>query len=83
MKQTNTFMHRSRACNFGSRRLCSVLMAGLSCVLMFLVADDDHKPKTCVNMSIGMKHIVCIYCLLAFLKAQNNRYHSPFTANAL
>lgn len=55
-------------------------MAGLLCFFFsFLVADDDHKPKTCVNMSIGMKHIVCIYCLLAFLKAQNNHYHSLFS----
>lgn len=46
----------------------------------FIVAGDDHKPKTCVNMCIGMKHIVCIYCLLAFLKAQNNHGRSPLLA---
>lgn len=64
------------------RTLHSALMAGLlRFFFSFLVADDEHKPKTCVNMSIGMKHIVCIYCLLAFLKAQNNHYHSLFSLN--
>lgn len=45
-------------------------MARLLCLYCFCcVAGDDHKPKTCVNMCIGMKRIVCIYCFLALLKA--------------
>lgn len=81
-QKANLFIRRWRARHFGSKKtLHSARMAGLLCfyycfyadfllLLLFLsffsVADDDHKPKTCVNMSIRMKHIVCIYCLLAF-----------------
>lgn len=82
-----------RACLFGSEKtrrpakmavfiivFIQILLL-LLCFSHFLVADDDHKPKTRVNMSIRMKHIVCIYCLLSYSEAQNNHYHSSIGRN--
>lgn len=82
-----------RACLFGSEKtlrpakmavfiivFIQILLL-LLCFSHFLVADDDHKPKTRVNMSIRMKHIVCIYCSLSYSEAQNNHYHSSISRN--